>query len=146
MYRFRFLILLLFIITNLIVKGQEKTTPVSFYVRGKKVSNVNYYLIKKEHKLGLINQNDNGLILNKNISSEFKILAIYKNHQVIVPIIRFKEVLFINIYFDNRIFNNIIREKFNEPFFKYLFRKNYLIDLGQEDVYVTFKPKHKYKI
>lgn len=125
--------------------GQKKELKTSFFVRGEKVENVKYYLIKDD-KAYLQEYKNDKIILKDKLSNEFSLLAVYRNHEALIPIVRFNEVEYIEVYYDNRLFNNLIRKKYGRPFFKHLFRKDYLIDLGLDDVYTTFKLKKKYEL
>lgn len=145
MRRLRIILYVFFVF--LCVKGhsQTKELETSFFVRGKKVENVKYYLIK-EDKAYLQKYKDQKIILNDELPNEFSLLAVYRNHKAVIPIVRFNEVQYIQVYYDNRLFNNIIRKKYGRPFFKYWFKKDYVIDLGLDDVYTTFKLKKKYEL
>ena len=125
--------------------SQTKELEASFFVRGEKVENVKYYLIK-DNKAYLQEYKNQKIIFKDKLPNEFSLLVIYKNHKAIIPIVRLNEVQYIEVYYDNRLFNNLIRKKYSRPFFKHLFRKDYVIDLGLDDVYTTFKLKKKYTL
>jgi hypothetical protein len=129
------------------IKGfsQEKEIKVSFTVNGKSVKNMQYYIIDGSNAYLQEYKNSN-ILLKNSLTNDTSLLLIYKKHKVLIPIIRSNEVQYINVYYDNRIFNNLIRKKYKRPFFKHLFKKDYLIDLGLDDVYTTFKLKKKYKL
>lgn len=124
---------------------ENREFNISFNLRGKEVTDVNFFFIEGDEAYSL-KKIDNKLILAADLPQEFRLLAIYKNHFIIIPINRYNEIKYINIYYDNRIFNNILSKKFQRPLFKYLFRKDYLIDCGLDDVSVTFKPKKTYNL
>jgi len=126
-------------------KSKLNTLKTEFYINNVPQENVKYYFLNKNEAY-LLKSKNKQITLNDNLPDEFNLLAICKKHIVVIPIVRFKEVEYIRIYYDNRLFNNTTRKKFNEPFFKYMFKKNYHIDLGLDDIIITFKPKKEIKI
>ena len=143
MYNFKALIYVLLIFVGYEVYGQKTIIKASFIVNGKDISNVKYYLINDEDAF-IQEYRDGNIILKNALSDNMSFLAVYENHKALIPIVRSNEVLYIKVYYDNRIFNNLIRKKFNRPFFKHLLKRDYLIDLGLDDVFTTFKLKRKY--
>jgi len=127
---------------NYISYSQTDKIEASFILNGKIVKNVSFYLIQND-SIYMQKYQDGELIIKRPLSTNNNLIAVYKDYKILIPNLRINEVVYIKIYCDNRIFNNLIRKKFREPFFRFLFRKHYIIDLGLNDVFITFNYKNK---
>lgn len=98
----RLRIILYVFLVFLCAKGHSQTKELesSFFVRGEKVKNVKYYLIKGD-KAYLQKYKNQKTILNGELRNEFSLLAVYRNHKAIIPIVRFNEIQYIQVYYDN---------------------------------------------
>jgi len=138
--KYIFYLFLLFI--NYRSFSQTDKIKASFIHNGKIVKNVSYYLIqndsiyKQEYK-------DGKIILKNPLSNNNNLIAVYKKYKILIPNLRISEIMYLKVYYDNRIINNLIRKKFREPYFRFFFRKHYIIDLGLDDVFVVFNYKNK---
>jgi len=140
-------IILFILLTSLCSWGlsQERKIEIILLANGQRVYNVDYYLINGK-KAYLQPYVDSNIILLDTLTQDFELLAVYKNHKILIPVIRHKEVSSIKVFYDNRLCNNTIHKKYNRPIFKHLLKKDYLIDSGLGDVYTTFKLKKKYEL
>lgn len=121
-------------------QNENWNIDTSFFIRGEKVENVEFYLLesKKAYPLkydGKTLYIDSG----KRKEEKLNLLAVHKKHRVEFSISP-KELFYIKIYFDNRWFG---RE--NVPFkLKYLFKKVYLINQGFDYVEIVEKSRAEY--
>lgn len=68
-------------------------------------------------------------------------------HKIVFPVYYYKESSYIKIYYDNRVFGNKTKKKLGISRWKYLFRKEYYIDIEDfDDIITVFKPEKEYEL
>ena len=89
------------------------------------IQNAKYYLIENDN--AILQTHINGkLIMKDTLANDFSLLAIYRNHKIMIPVYRQKEVSQIKVVYDRRIFKNSTRRNYKGAFrwFNYLFKKS----------------------
>ena len=140
------LIILLFPYCLLAQKNDLKI-QTTFYINSEPVDGVKYYFIKNQKEAHLLAKKGDSILLKDTLTTRgIHLLAVFKDHNVVFPVYYYRESSFIEIYYDNNIFDNKTKRKLGMRFkFKYLFRKKYLINIeGFDDIITVFKPNENY--
>ena len=128
-------------------KNDIKITT-NFYINNKPVEGVKYYFIKNDGKAYLLPKEKGKIILKDTLTTEgIPLLAIKDNHKVVFPVYYYRNSNHIKIYYDKRFFGNKTKKKLGVSKWRYLFRKEYYIDIeGFEDIITVFKPEREYEL
>lgn len=142
-------IILLFLTTfGLLGQDKELKIETTFYINNKPVKGVKYYFIKNDGKAYLLPTEKGKIILKDTLTTKgIPLLAIKNKHKVVFPVYYYRESDYIKIYYDNRIFGNKTKKKLGISRCKYLFKKEYYIDIqGFDDIITVFKPEKEYEL
>jgi len=141
-------IILLLVNFGLFAQEKELKIETNFYVNNKIVNDVKYYFVKNDGKAYLLQTEKSKIILKDTLTTEgFPLLAVKDNHKVVFPVYYYRESSYIKIYYDNRLFGNKTKKKLGVSRCKYLFRKEYYIDIeGFDDIITVFKPEKEYEL
>lgn len=119
---------------------------MEFYVNNEPVNGVKYYFIKDDGKAYLLPEEQNKIVLKDTLTTKgIPLLAVKGKHKVVFPVYYYRQSDYIKIYYDNRIFGNKTKKNLGISRWKYLFRKEYYIDIeGFDDIITVFKPEKEY--
>ena len=120
----------------------------TFYVNNEPIEDVKYYFIKDDGKAYLLPFENDKIILKDTLTTEgIPLLAITKKHKVVFPVYYYRQSEYIKIYYDARLFGNKTKKKLGISRWRYLFRKEYYIDIeGFDDIITVFKPEKEYNL
>lgn len=127
--------------------AQEKVIykDVFFEINGKKVENVEYFLIKGDSAFLLKYANSKIEIPDTSINGLVNILVLYKRNRVTYYQYNYEKSPYLHFYLDNSLFNNKVNKKFGGySKWGHIFRKRYLIEDGMGYVGIPAKQKKKY--
>jgi len=143
------IITVLFLTTfGLLAQNEELKIKTTFYVNNKSVKDVKYYFIKNDGKAYLLPTEKGKIILKDTLKTEaIPLLAIKGKHKVVFPVYYYRKSNYIKIYYDNRVFGNKTKKKLGVSRWRYLFQKEYYIDIeGFDDIITVFKPEKEYEL
>lgn len=132
----------------LLAQNDELKIKTTFYVNNKPIEGVKYYFIKNDGKAYLLPIDKGRILLKDTLTTKgIPLMAVKGKHKVVFPVYYYKESNYINIYYDNRIFGNKTKKKLGISRWKYLFRKEYYIDIESfDDIITVFKPEKEYEL
>lgn len=121
---------------------------MEFYINNKSVNDVKYYFIKDYGKAYLLPKEKNKIVLKDTLTTEgIPLLAVKGKHKIVFPVYYYKKSDYIKIYYDSRIFGNKTKKDLGVSRWRYLFRKEYYIDIeGFDDIITVFKPEREYEL
>ena len=138
------------LLTTFVLSGQNEDLKIetTFYVNNKPVEGVEYYFIKNDGKAYLLSKEKRKIILKDTLTTKgIPLLAVKDAHKIVFPVYYYRESSDIKIYYDNRLFGNKTKKKLGISRCKYLFRKEYYIDIeGFDDIITVFKPEKEYEL
>ena len=143
------LIIVVFMVSfGTFAQSNDIKIETTFYVNNEPVEGVKYYFIKDDGKAYLLPQENDKIILKDTLTTEgIPLLAVTKKHKVVFPVYYYKESDYIKIYYDARLFGNKTKKKLGISRWRYLFRKEYYVDIeGFDDVITVFKPETEYDL
>jgi hypothetical protein len=114
-------------------------------LNGKVISNAKYYLIinKKGH---LLNSSDGAVDIPDSLGNAYEILLVYKKYHTLIDPLT-PGITKLEIYFDNRLKNNLANQKSGGDWFKlkYVFKKKYLVIYGNGRLSINPQSKNDYE-
>jgi hypothetical protein len=124
--------------------ARAREIPVKFIINGNIVSGVKYYLII-ERKGTLLPYSDDKITLPDTLPHNYNILLVYKKYHTLITAL-YSDTEYLEIYFDNRICNNVANRKSGGDWFKikYLFKRKYLVLYGNGILSISFQSKNNY--
>lgn len=142
------IITLLLTTFGLLAQHNGLEIETTFYVNNNPVKDVKYYFIKNDGKAYLLPTEKGRIILKDTLTTKgIPLLAVKDKHKIVFPVYYYRESSYIKIYYDNRIFGNKTKKKLGISRWKYLFRKEYYIDIeGFDDIITVFKPEKEYEL
>lgn len=129
-------------------QNEELKIETTFYINNQPVKGVKYYFINKDGKAYLLPTENGKIILKDTLTTAgIPLLAIKDKHKVVFPVYYYRKSNYVKIYYDNRVFGNKTKKKFGISRWRYLFRKEYYIDIeGFDDIITVFKPEKDYEL
>lgn len=142
------IIIVLLASLNTSAQNEDIKIETTFYMNNEPVNGVKYYFIKSDGKAYLLPKENNKIVLKDTLTTEgIPLLAIKDSHKVVFPVYYYRESSYIKIYYDNRLFGNKTKKNLGISRWRYLFRKEYYIDIeGFDDVITVFKPEKEYEL
>ncbi|MFA7688449.1 MAG: hypothetical protein WCY25_11345 [Moheibacter sp.] len=142
------LIIIILAFFKTLAQNEDIKINATLYINNKPVKDVKYYFIKNDGKAYLLSKENEKIILRDTLTTEgVPLMAVKGKHKIVFPVYYYRESDYIKIYYDNRIFGNTTKKKFEINRLKYLFRKEYYIDIeGFDDIITVFKPERKYEL
>ena len=138
------------LLSSLVIFAQKDDIEIeiTFYVNNAPIEGVKYYFIKDDGKAYLLPWEADKIIIKDTLTSEgIPLLAVAEKHKVVFPVYYYGESDYINIYYDARIFGNKTKKKLGISRWRFLFRKEYYIDIeGFDDIITEFKPEKQYDL
>ncbi|MBC9795832.1 hypothetical protein [Sinomicrobium weinanense] len=133
---------------KILAQNDEIKIKTTLYINNEPVNGVQYYFIKNDGKAYLLPTENGRIILKDTLTTEgIPLMAIKGKHRIVFPVYYYRESDYIKIYYDNRIFGNKTKKNLGISRWRYLFRKEYYVNIeGFDDIITVFKPEKEYEL
>ena len=144
------LVIIILLFTSVCIYSQNKgsfTIKFDFYVKNKIETGSKIYFIKSDGNAYLLPQKDNKVSIDSNIVGEsIPLILVNGKHKIVFPLFYFNKAKHVKIYYDARIFGNKTKKNLGISRWKYLFKREYYVNIDEfDDIITVFKSPKKYK-
>ena len=144
-----YLLLIILFTFNCYSQNKDLKVRLSFFFNNHTIEDYKCYIInKKEKKAYLLKKENDSVVIKDTVTSKgIPLLIKMKNNIVVFPFYYYKSSKYINVYYDNRLFNNQTKKHFRIGVFKNIFKKKYYIQIeGLDDIITVFNSKTTYEL
>lgn len=144
------LLVILLLTSSSCIYSQNKESFIikfDFYIKNKIESGSKIYFIKSDGNAYLLPQKDDKVIINNIAGNSIPLILVNGKHKIVFPLFYFDKAKHVKIYYDARIFGNKTKKNLGISSWKYLFKKEYYVNIDEfDDIITVFKSPKKYKL